>query len=1166
MNQVRGSLENDLLKLRSLPSKGNINEFDILVSAIESTLQEQKTNPSPTAYLVALLSLIKEINDLNKGMRVQSFQLLEVIVKHVTPNVLQAKLPQIMSILVPIVSREESNKILFIHYLNVIERLLITQDYSSWIKGDSCKTAIYILLFFALSAAEKPRSRALQVLSKVLKSPPPGPVFEHPAMKYVTDEPLRLLEALSVARKSKTPAEIQRLNHGLLLVRTICLSAPWPSAYLTRLCNVCIQIVEQRSTQSIYLVFQIYEGLCKTFSDTTNFEGLRLALTTLQKLQPSEYDSQLLVPWLKAMNSAIESSNGLSKPEAVSDCVTRFSRVFTLLESDAVEVRLETANTLSTIVSCLDNSPGSLSVASQLCNQLCEALKSVHYRFAYPECFQIISRLCETIGKGSDPVLIPALGLIDYLRGAETFDGKVLADEVIGTFVRVLGPETVLDVLPLNLEMQTANAVGRAWLLPVLRDNIMFTNLSHFSNYFIPLSGSLYQKILDMEDLDSVPAKLYQTLVDQMWALLPGYCYLPVDLQQAFTNEFAGILVNVLYEQVSLRSTICNSLTLLIETNHKAANSVPLEAGIPVPLDTQEASNNLQFLGGIASNFLSVLLNVFSSTSSQFRYPILKCIQTWLSISPPDTVSSIYRKITDLLPNSLDELAGSYKISGDSNATPMAYSLMDLLVVLPSFLNQEYCPALFNYVQEFLNHRDAAIQKKGYKLLSAMLRTEFGRGYANLNMVNVFELLFSVSSRVISSTRKDRLVSLTELFKIQSDELNSVIPKVLPEAIIATKEVNERARSAAFQLLMTIAASAVQSNLFGDSTPVRVEKFLSVISAGLAGSSTHMISAAIIAISSVVLEYKEFLTQHFLLELMNTMNLFMTSANREIAKAAIDFTKIASSTLPSDFVKPLLPDLVPNLLSWSHESKGHFRAKVKHILEKMVRKFGFAAVEPYVPVADKKLISNIRKTQERKLRQRGQKREEKPATNMPRKSFASAYEQAVYDTDSEEEEEDVDETMEDANNTRLEKSYVKEDGEDEPLDLLDIEAISKISSTDPSQQNKRKQVAPSSSFKSNEEGLLLFDESESESDGDEGLIGAKEHAEVNRQYMEAVSGEASFQRGLNNKVKFSNKRVRDDFDEDMEDADGTNSSKKLQQAKKTSSKNRSKKQKKPRGH
>ncbi|EPY52557.1 ribosome biogenesis protein Rrp12 [Schizosaccharomyces cryophilus OY26] len=1166
MIQVHGSLENDLRKLRTLPSKGDINEFDILVSAIESSLEEQKTNASPTAYLIALLALIKEINDLNRSMRIQTFQLLEVIVKHVAPNVLQAKLPHIMSVLVPIVNREESNKAFFVHYLNVIERLLVAQDYSSWIKGDSCKTAIYILLFFALSTAEKPRTRALQVISKVLKSPPPGPVFEHPAMKYVTSEPLRLLEALSVAKKSKTPAEIQRLNHGLLLVRTICLSAPWPSAYLMKLCNVCTQIIEQRSTQSIHLVFQIYEGLCKKFSDTTNFEGLRLALTTLQKLQPSEYDSQLLVPWLKAMNSAVESLNELSKAEAVSDCVARFSRVFTLLESDSVEVRLEAATTLCTIISCLDGTSESLPIASQLCNHLCDALKSVHYRFAYPECFQIISRLCETLGKASDPVLIPALKLIDYIRGAETFDGKVLADEVIGSFVRVLGPETVLRVLPLNLEMQTANAVGRAWLLPVLRDNTLFTNLSHFSSYFIPLSGSLYQKVLDMDDLDSVPAKLYQTLVDQIWTLLPGYCYLPVDLQQAFTNDFAGILVNVLYEQVSLRSVICNSLTLLVETNHKVANNIPLQVAVPAPLDAQEASQNLQYLGSIASNFLSVLLNVFSSTSSQYRYPILKCIQTWLSISPPDTVSSVYKKITDLLPNSLDELAGSYKISGDSSATPMAYSLMDLLVVLSQFLNQEYCPALFNYVQEFLNHQDTAIQKKAYKLLSAMLRTEFGREFAAQNMVKVFELLFSVSNRVVSSTRKDRLVSLTELFKIQSDELNSVIPRVLPEAIIATREVNERARSAAFQLLMTIAASAVESNLFGESTPVRVEKFLSVISAGLAGSSTHMISAAIIAISSVVLEYKSYITQQFLLELMNTMNLFMKSANREIAKAAIDFTKIASSTLPPDFVKPLLPELIPNLLAWSHESKGHFRAKVKHILEKMVRKFGVAAVEPYVPINDKKLISNIRKTQERNLRKRGQKREEKPVAAVPRKSFASAYEQAVYDTESEDEEEDMDESMEDTNNARMEKSYVKEDDEDEPLDLLDMEAISKISSTDPSKQTNRKPAAPSSSFKSNEEGLLLFDESEPESDGNEGLIGAKEHAEVNRQYMEAVSGEASFQRGLNNKLKFSNKRVRDDFDEDMEEADGTSSSKKSQQARKTFSKNRSKKQKKPKGY
>jgi ribosomal RNA-processing protein 12 len=78
--------------------------------------------------------------------------------------------------------------------------------------------------------------------------------------------------------------------------------------------------------------------------------------------------------------------------------------------------------------------------------------------------------------------------------------------------------------------------------------------------------------------------------------------------------------------------------------------------------------------------------------------------------------------------------------------------------------------------------------------------------------------------------------------------------------------------------------------------------------------------------------------------------------------------KVALVSLPKEMMERRLEKLIPNLMVWSHETKGHFRVKVKGLLERMIRKFGYDAIIQYTPEEDRKLLVNIRKTRERKRR------------------------------------------------------------------------------------------------------------------------------------------------------------------------------------------------------
>lgn len=103
-------------------------------------------------------------------------------------------------------------------------------------------------------------------------------------------------------------------------------------------------------------------------------------------------------------------------------------------------------------------------------------------------------------------------------------------------------------------------------------------------------------------------------------------------------------------------------------------------------------------------------------------------------------------------------------------------------------------------------------------------------------------------------------------------------------------------------------------------------------------------------------------------DLLSTMEVFLTSKSREIARSAIGFIKVALVTLPRKVMLGRLDKLIPNLMVWSHETKGHFRVKVKTLMERMIRRFGYDTIFQYTPEDDHKLIINIRKTRERRKR------------------------------------------------------------------------------------------------------------------------------------------------------------------------------------------------------
>jgi len=165
-------------------------------------------------------------------------------------------------------------------------------------------------------------------------------------------------------------------------------------------------------------------------------------------------------------------------------------------------------------------------------------LLNVKYQSAWMEAFKVLSVLFETLRWRSDPLLSDVVRVVGHLRSSNSFTGKKEADAVLSKAIGAMGPEAVLAILPLNLLTRSSES-GRVWLLPLMRDSVSNTQLAHFKNQLVPLSENMFQKIVDHGQVEkTVEIKIYETIVNQIWATLPGYCDLPIDLQEVTTFFF----------------------------------------------------------------------------------------------------------------------------------------------------------------------------------------------------------------------------------------------------------------------------------------------------------------------------------------------------------------------------------------------------------------------------------------------------------------------------------------------------------------------------------------------------------------------------------------------------------------------------------------------------
>lgn len=114
------------------------------------------------------------------------------------------------------------------------------------------------------------------------------------------------------------------------------------------------------------------------------------------------------------------------------------------------------------------------------------------------------------------------------------------AQSTLGIALRTLGPETVLEVLPLHLHEGLAGTEeARTWLLPLLRQHVRHARVGYWVEVLLPLARSMgAQAAAAAKDAQNRKheASVCATLEMQVWETLPSFCSWAEDVGDVFAS------------------------------------------------------------------------------------------------------------------------------------------------------------------------------------------------------------------------------------------------------------------------------------------------------------------------------------------------------------------------------------------------------------------------------------------------------------------------------------------------------------------------------------------------------------------------------------------------------------------------------------------------------
>lgn len=635
--------------------------------------------------------------------------------------------------------------------------------------------------------------------------------------------------------------------------------------------------------------------------------------------------------------------------------------------------------------------------------QLQDALISARFTSFMP----ILARLTEILGESSIITLGSLIVQVARLHDCRYLTCREDLVRVISVLVRVAGLPETLELLPLNLIKNAATDESpRAWLLPVIRESVYNTSLMSWLVIVNPIATQIAQKSESLRSAEKAhEARVWDTLHAQLLAILPAIlASFPTDFSVAFP-QMSELLARLLNDDAQLRPTLMAALQRFIQNSRSMLDAQMHggldEIGLLRPLSSEQIEEDLAVLTAAMPQFLPILFNIYAATTGNNPAAVdddddsaaassdltLKLIETLLGLTEEGVVADYFSKTVSRIERMRD--TGSWAMLG---------TVLELAgTMIPHAATQSLISNFIPAVLPLLSSAecDISLQKKAYRGIVRALSREDVRAVV-MGSKDQYEALYTAltgaSESLHSAAKKIRFRLLSLIAPELPDDALLWIPQFLPEVLLGVKEVNHKTRTQAYELIISWGRRMSLGGEFvgfdGLMRSASLQEFINMVLAGLAGNTPHMISATIMSLARIIFEFAATMKasgeEAVVSSLTGDVCMLLQSPSREIVKSAISFVKVALVILDSETLDPLLPGLVEGLLQWANVHHQQFKLQVRHLMERLMRRFGYERLEQVTPLEHHPLLDNIKKRREKSKKQKKDKpAEESESASVP---------------------------------------------------------------------------------------------------------------------------------------------------------------------------------------
>ncbi|XP_049455822.1 RRP12-like protein [Epinephelus fuscoguttatus] len=1076
-------------------------EICAVLAAVTEVIRGQGGKETETEYFAALMTTLEVVDSAESQAAVA--YLLNLVMKRVPAPVLMSKFSDTTKALMDVMSNQATSETASAlrWILSCLATLLRKQDASVWTYPSTLQ-AYHGLLSFTVHSKPKVRKAAQQGVCSILR----GSDFlftdnaptHHPAAVTTAKFCIKEMEQAGGSKEDTTTLHVLGLLKELM--------GTFPLGAVKSCCETLLRVM---TLSHVLVTASAMQAFHRLFSGKPKASSLSPELnaqiiTALYDYLPSENDLQPLLAWLAVMEKAHVHLASLQSSLSLGHLPRLFSAAMSCLLSPHTQVVSAATNILKTLLTeCVAphmEEMGTITATASAGNPsyVCKMFRIIEdglsYRFhaSWPFVLQVLGCFYRVAGKQAHPIMTKSLQSLADLRSTPQFPFSGELDLAVGGAVESMGPEVVLGAVPLNITgYEDDLEFPRSWLVPVIRDHVKNTHLGFFNSYFLPLASTLKQRAEELEQAgQKLEAKVYQTLQIQIWTMLPGFCTCPVDLLASFKGiaRTLGMAVN---ERPDLRLIVCQALRTIV---NKSCSTVEEKAEV----------------GRFSKNFLPILFNVYgqqpaAGESGTYRMAVLDTIKVYLTVSETQLICTFLQKATE-------------KLSCSDTTEFTRLSMMDLVVAMAPSVDEVTMTKTFELIRPYLETKEPGMQKKAYRVLEEMCGGESDgcKSFVVANLETLKVVLLETLKNASSPAKRPRLKCLIHIVKRLGEEHKDFITTLLPEVIICTKEVSVGARKNAYSLLVEIGNAFVR---FCGNRKDAMEQYLASVYAGLTGSVT-MITCTVLALTRLVFEYKDAIEVTTMEQLLQNICLLLSSRTREIVKAALGFIKVILFIMDPKTLASHVAVMMEGIGNIKDDVRRHFRAKLKNIFTKFIRKFGFELVKSMLPAEHHKVLANIRKAEARSKRrkQASEEQDDSESEEEEPKTKSQSIEDILAESDSDmsEDEGKARNAPKKAGKMQKARAWLKEGEEDDPLNFLDPKVSQRVLATNPA---LKKSAKVDHGFKVTSDGRLIIreDDEEAAKDKDDGE-------------MKDILEEAGVKSKKTQKRKFRD----DNFDDDMD--------------------------------